>query len=154
MLKCKNALINYSRIIKKERTFEKVTHRMQAMLLRSKCLCEAFYNFKFIIKQFERRARAHSWNVFQHSKRKFVSLRGHVCPEPSASFHNYFSNPDLSCIADGQSANPSTYSLLWPDGSHRWVGSNRGKAKIIILSSSKKLKNKSKKLKRSREIPN
>ena len=42
----------------------------------TKCLCTAFCNFKFIIKQFER--RAHSWNVFQHSKRNFVSLRGHV----------------------------------------------------------------------------
>ena len=31
---------------------------------------------KFIIKQFERSAR--SLNVFQHSKRNFVSLRGHV----------------------------------------------------------------------------
>ena len=31
---------------------------------------------QFIIKQFER--RAHWWNVFQHSKRNFVSLRGHV----------------------------------------------------------------------------
>ena len=35
----------------------------------------AFCNFKFIIKQFKR--RAHSWNVFQHSKRNFVSLRDH-----------------------------------------------------------------------------
>ena len=36
----------------------------------------AFCSFKLIIKQFKR--RAHSWNVFQHSKRNFVSLRDHV----------------------------------------------------------------------------
>ena len=42
----------------------------------TKCLCTAFCNFKFIIKQFER--RAHSWNVFEYLKRNCVSLHGHV----------------------------------------------------------------------------
>ena len=66
---------------KTQRTFKKVTQRMKAILLRNtqqktKRLCAVFCNFKFIIKQFER--SAHLRNVFQHSKRNFVSLRGHV----------------------------------------------------------------------------
>ena len=50
---------------------------MKAILLRNTQQRQnaAFCNFKFIIKQFERRAQ--SGNVFQHSKRNFVSLRGH-----------------------------------------------------------------------------
>ena len=86
--------------------------------------------------------------------RKVTNLHTQSCPETSASFHNYFFHPELPCVAVAQSANPSTYSLLWSDGSHRWVGSNPVKAKIVILSSSKKLKSKSKKSKWSRGISN
>ena len=43
-------------------------------------------------------------------------------------------------------------SLLWPDRPHRWVGSNTGQAKIIILSSSSILYNKFKKSKWSRDV--
>ena len=43
-------------------------------------------------------------------------------------------------------------SLLWSDRPRRWVGSNTGQAKIIILSSSNNLKIKSKKSKWSRDV--
>ena len=43
-------------------------------------------------------------------------------------------------------------SLLWSDRPHRWVGSNTGQAKIIILSSSSILWNKFKKSKWSRYV--
>ena len=48
--------------------FEKATQRMKAILLRStqrrqKCLCVAFCNLKFIIKQFERRSREMFFNT-------------------------------------------------------------------------------------------
>ena len=49
-------------------------------------------HFKFIIKQFKR--RAHSWKVFQHSKRNFVSLRDHVI------FSIYFSNKLRTKLSD------------------------------------------------------
>ena len=81
---------------------------------------------------------------------KVTNVHAQSCPETSASFHNYFSFFEIPWVAEAQSSNPSTQSLLWSDGSHRWVGSNPGKAKIKILSSSKKLKNKSKKSKWSR----
>ena len=45
---------------------------------RTRC-CSNFPSYficKLIIRQFER--SAHPWNVFQHSKRNFVSLHGHV----------------------------------------------------------------------------
>ena len=60
--------------------FEKVAQRMKAILLsyaqQKQPLCAAFCNFKFIIKRFKR--NAHLRNVFQHLKRNFVSLCGHV----------------------------------------------------------------------------
>ena len=61
--------------------------------------------------------------------RKVTNLRAKPCPETSAQFHSYFSHPQLHWVALAQSANPSTQSLLWSDGSHRWVRSNSGKAK-------------------------
>ena len=148
-------------------------NRQLAFERRNSHVCEK--RSKFIIKQFERSVR--SLNVFQHSKRNFVSLRGHVissiysssklktetrsdlkisrsspvsfreiaetsrkvtnlrpqsCPKTSASFHSYFSYAKLPWVAVTHAANPSTWSLLWSDGSHRWVASNPGKAKIIV----------------------
>ena len=49
-------------------------NRQLAFERRNSHVCEK--RSKFIIKQFERSVR--SLNVFQHSKRNFVSLRGHV----------------------------------------------------------------------------
>ena len=39
-----------------------------------------------------------------------MNLHAQSCPETNASFHNYFSQPELPWVAEAQSANSSTYS--------------------------------------------
>ena len=138
----------------------------------------SYFICKLIIRQFER--SAHPWNVFQHSKRNFVSLHGHVISSIySSSKYRTEAQSDLKIsgsnsgliswnsrnkpksheltrpilsrywyiisrqITVAQSANPSTQSLLCSEGSHRWVGSSPGQAKIVILCHSNKLKSRS-----------
>ena len=119
--------------------------------------------FEFITKQFERSAQ--SWNVFQHSKRNFVSLRGNVISSIYSSsklktklevISRYLDVIPVSFreIAEKSREVTNLRAYLSTDGSHRWVGLNLGKAKIIVLSSSNKLKNKARKSKWSRDISN
>ena len=42
------------------------------------------------------------------TSRKVTNLHAQSCPETSASFHNYFSYPELPWVAVAQLANPST----------------------------------------------
>ena len=64
-------------------------------------------------------------------------------PETSASFHNYFSYPELPWVAVAQSAIPHLRVSSDLTG-HIVSRFKLGKPKIIILCSSKKVKNKSK----------
>ena len=106
-----------------------------------------------MISRYHEVVRSHFGEIAETS-RNVTNLRAQFCPETNAWFHSYFSDPELPWVAVAQSGNPSTWSLLWSDRSHSWVGSNPGEAKIIIFSSSNKLRNKSKKSKWSRDISN
>ena len=58
-----------------------------------------------VISRYLEVVRLISWN-----SRKVTNLHAQSCPETSASFHNYFSYPELPWVTVAQSANPST---LW-----------------------------------------
>ena len=153
-------------------------NRQLAFERRNSHVCEK--RSKFIIKQFERSVR--SLNVFQHSKRNFVSLRGHVISsiysssklktklelisryhevreiaetsQKTANLHTQSCPITSACFKFRNTLGHRTTGR-GPLGTRlRWVGSNLGKAKIIILSSSNKLENKAKKSKWSRDILN
>ena len=49
-----------------------------------------------------------SFREIAETSRKVTNLHAQSCPETSASFHNYFSYPELPWVAVAQLANPST----------------------------------------------
>ena len=49
-----------------------------------------------------------SFRETAETSRQVTNLHAQSCPETSASFHNYFSYPELPWVAVAQSANRST----------------------------------------------
>ena len=89
--------------------------RREISCLRGHVISSIYSSSKFktkleVISRYHEVVYAVSFHEIAETSRKVTNLYAQSCPETSASFHNYFSCPELPWVTVAQLGNPSTYS--------------------------------------------